>query len=40
MPYKIDTDVPVCVLICLKVYVGLQDQQLVKNKQEIVDLAP
>ena len=35
-----ETDVPVCVLICLDVYVGFQDQQFVKNKQKIADLAP
>ena len=28
------------VLICLDVYVGFQDQKLVKNKQKIADLAP
>ena len=40
MSYMIETDVPVCVLICLDVYVGFQDQKLVKNKQKIADLAP
>ena len=35
-----ENDVPVCVLICLDVYVGFQDQKLDKNKQEIADLAP
>ena len=34
MSYMIETDVPVCILICLNVYVGFQDQQLVKNKQK------
>ena len=36
----IETDVPVCVLICLDIYVGSQDQQLVKNKQKIADWPP
>ena len=40
MSYMIETDVPVCVLICLDIYVGFQDQQFAKNKQEIADLAP
>ena len=35
----IEKDAPVCFLICLDVYVGLQDQELVKNKQKIADLA-
>ena len=39
MTYMIETDVPVWVLICLDVYVGFQDQKLVKNKQKIADLA-
>ena len=30
----IETDVPVCVLICVDVFVGFQDQKLVKNKQK------
>ena len=30
----IETDLPVCVLICLDVYFGQQDQKLVKNKQK------
>ena len=30
----IETDFPVCVLICLDVYFGQQDQKLVKNKQK------
>ena len=29
-----ETDLPVCVLICLDVYLGLQYQQLVLNKQK------
>ena len=29
-----ETDLPVCVLICLDVYLGLQCQQLVLNKQK------
>ena len=40
MSYIIETVVPVCVLICLHVYVGFVDQRLVKNKQIIADLAP
>ena len=31
---------PVCVLICLDVFIGFQDQKLVKDKQKIADLAP
>ena len=34
------TDGPVCVLICLDVWFGQQDQKLVKNKQKIANLAP
>ena len=40
MSYMIETDVPVCILICLDVYIGFKDQNLVNNKQKIVDLAP
>ena len=40
MSYMIETDVPVCFFIFLDIYVGFQDQQLVKNKQKIADLAP
>ena len=40
MSYMIETDVSVYVLIWLDVYVGFQDQKLVKNKQKIADLAP
>ena len=40
MSYMIETDVQVCVLICLDGYVGFQDQKLVKNKQKIADFAP
>ena len=40
MSYMIETDVQVCVLICLDIYVGFQDQQLAKNKQKIAELAP
>ena len=39
MSYMIETDVPLCVLICLDVYVSFQDQKLAKNKQKIADLA-
>ena len=35
----IETGVPVYVLIYLDVYVGFQDQKLVKIKQKIADLA-
>ena len=34
-----ETDVPVCVVICLDVYVSFQDQNLAKNMQKIADLA-
>ena len=40
MSYMIENDVPVCVLIGLDVYIGFEDQKLVKNKQKIGDLAP
>ena len=40
MPYMLETVVPVCVLICLDVYVGFQEQKVVKNEQKIADLAP
>ena len=40
MSYMIETDVPVCVLIGLDVYVGFQDQRLVKNKQKTADSVP
>ena len=40
MSDMIETDVPVCVLICLDVYVGFQDPKMVKNKQKIADFAP
>ena len=36
----IEPDQPVCALICLDVYLGLQKQKLVTNKQQIVDFAP
>ena len=32
MPYMIETDLQVCVFICLDVYVGFEDQRLAKNK--------
>ena len=38
--HMIETDDPVCVLICFDVYDGFQDQKLVKSKQKIADLAP
>ena len=34
MSYMIETDVPVCVLICLDVNVGFQDQILVKIRKK------
>ena len=37
MSYMIEKDVPVFVLIFLDVYIGFQDQELVKNKQKIAD---
>ena len=40
MSYMIETDVSVCVLIGLDVYIDFEDQKLVKNKQKIGDLAP
>ena len=40
MSDMIETDVPVCVLICLDVYVSFQDPKLVKNKQKIADFPP
>ena len=38
--HMMETDEPVCVLICLGVQFGQQDQKLVKNKQKISDFAP
>ena len=35
-----EMDQPVCVLICLDVYLGLQKQNLVTNKQKIADVVP
>ena len=35
-----ETDVQVCVLICLDVKSGQQGQKLVKNKQKIADFVP
>ena len=35
-----ETDLPVCVLICLDVSFGQQDWKLVKNKQKIADFTP
>ena len=32
----IELDLPVCVLICLDVYIGLQKQKLVQNKQKML----
>ena len=40
MSYMMETGVPVWVLICLDVYVGSEDQRLVKNNQKISDLNP
>ena len=35
-----ETDLPVCVLICLVVYLGLKKHKLVTNKQNIADVVP
>ena len=35
--YMIETDLPMCVLICLDVYLGLKQQKFVTNKQKIAD---
>ena len=35
-----EPDLPVCVLICYDVYLGLQKQKLVTNKQKIANFAP
>ena len=35
-----ETDQPVCVLICLDVYLGLQKQKFVTNKQKLADVVP
>ena len=35
-----ERDQPVCVLICLDVYLGLKKQKLVTNKQKIADVVP
>ena len=40
MSYMVETDVAVCVLICLDVYVGSEDQGLIKNESKIADLVP
>ena len=32
-----ETDLPMCVLICLDVYLGLKKQKFVTNKQKIAD---
>ena len=39
MSYMIETDVPLCVSICLDIHVGIQDQKLAKNMQKIANLA-
>ena len=38
--YMMESDLPVCVLICLDVYLGLQEIKLVTNKQKIADFIP
>ena len=38
--HMMETDEPVCILICLDVWFGQQDQKFVKNKQKIADFAP
>ena len=35
-----ETDLPVCDLICLVVYLGLKKQKLVTNKQQVADVVP
>ena len=35
--YMMETDLPMCVLICLDVYLGLKKQKFVTNKQKIAD---
>ena len=35
--YMMETDLPMCVLICLGVYLGLKKQKFVTNKQKIAD---
>ena len=37
--HMMETDVPVCVLICLDVEFGQQDRKLVTNNQKIEDFA-
>ena len=36
--YMMETDLPMCVLICLDVYLGLKKQKLVTNKQKVADI--
>ena len=36
----VETDLPVCVLICLVVYLGLKKQKLVTNEQKLADVVP
>ena len=38
--YMIETDVSVCVLIGLDVYIGFRDQRLVKSKQKLANSSP
>ena len=40
MSYMIETDLPVCVLICLDVKFGQQDRRFVKHKKKIADFTP
>ena len=35
--YMMETDLPMCVLNCLDVYLGLKKQKFVTNKQKIAD---
>ena len=35
-----EPDLPVCVLICLDVFLGLEKQKSVTNKQKIADAVP
>ena len=38
--HMMETDAPVCVLICLDVLLSRQGSKLVKNKQKLADFVP
>ena len=40
MSYMIETDVPVCVLIGLDVYVDFENERLVIDRQKVANLSP